>query len=228
MDFLKRTFGSKRSDEGVQQADAKPLRIGGTKPVALTPEPDDAELAVQALLEIMTRDDFRGTRNEERGARPEDACYRRDARTRKAVIKREQSDACIGYAEREQTRCETSTRKEERGTRTLATGGTQERGRKNEERTAEYYRMLADRMRRAHDQATMRAMRFLAWCEQELPKHDLPLEGKGSLQQMEVELYKRIDTVERAGGELKRRWQHCLAEVIVRQMTARDTAGGDE
>ena len=180
MDFLKRTFGSKRSDEGVQQADAKPLRIGGTKPVALTPEPDDAELAVQALLEIMTRDDFRGTRNEERG------------------------------------------------TRTLATGGTQERGRKNEERTAEYYRMLADRMRRAHDQATMRAMRFLAWCEQELPKHDLPLEGKGSLQQMEVELYKRIDTVERAGGELKRRWQHCLAEVIVRQMTARNAAVGEE
>jgi hypothetical protein len=88
--------------------------------------------------------------------------------------------------------------------------------------------MLANRMRLAHDQATMRAMRFLAWCEQELPKHDLPLEGKDSLQQMEVELYKRIDTVERAGGELKRRWQHCLAEVIVRQMTARDTAGGDE
>jgi hypothetical protein len=177
MDFLKRTFGSKRSDEGVQQADAKPLRIGGTKPVALTPEPDDAELAVQALLEIMTGDDFRGTRNEERGARPE---------------------------------------------------GRKNEGRKSDERTAEYYRMLADRMRRAHDQATMRAMRFLAWCEQELPKHDLPLEGKDSLQQMEVELYKRIDTVERAGGELKRRWQHCLAEVIVRQMTARNAAVGDE
>ena len=208
MDFLKRTFGSKRSDEGVQQADAKPLRIGGTKPVALTPEPDDAELAVQALLEIITR-------KEEGGARPKDACYRRDARTRKAVIKREQSDACIGYAEREQTRCETSTRRSAEG-------------RKSEERTAEYYRMLADRMRRAHDQATMRTMRFLAWCEQELPKHDLPLEGKDSLQQMEVELYKRIDTVERAGGELKRRWQHCLAEVIVRQMTARNAAVGEE
>ena len=191
MDFLKRTFGSKRSDEGVQQADAKPLRIDGTKPVALTPEPDDAELAVQALLEIMTRKEALGRRTlategtQERGARPEDACYRRDARTRDA-----------------RTRIE--------------------------ERTAEYYRMLADRMRRAHDQATMRAMRFLAWCEQELPKHDLPLEGKGSLQQMEVELYKRIDTIERAGGELKRRWQHCLAEVIVRQMTARNAAVGEE
>ena len=180
MDFLKRTFGSKRSDEGVQQADAKPLRIGGTKPVALTPGPDDAELAVQALLEIITR-------------------------------------------------------KEALGRRTLATEGTQERGARprdartrSDERTAEYYRMLADRMRRAHDQATMRAMRFLAWCEQELPKHDLPLEGKDSLQQMEVELYKRIDTVERAGGELKRRWQHCLAEVIVRQMTARNAAVGEE
>lgn len=61
-------------------------------------------------------------------------------------------------------------------------------------------------------------MRFVTWCEQELEKRDLPIEGKGSLAQMEAELYKRIDTIERVGGELKHRWQHCLATVIVRRM----------
>lgn len=61
-------------------------------------------------------------------------------------------------------------------------------------------------------------MRFVTWCEHELEKRDLPIEGKGSLAQMEAELYKRIDTIERVGGELKRRWQHCLANVIVRRM----------
>lgn len=61
-------------------------------------------------------------------------------------------------------------------------------------------------------------MRFVTWCEHELEKRDLPIEGKGSLAQMEAELYKRIDTIERVGGELKHRWQHCLANVIVRRM----------
>ena len=85
-------------------------------------------------------------------------------------------------------------------------------------RDAQYYHALADRIRLARDQATSRTMRFVAWCEQELEKRNLPIEGKGSLAQMEAELYKRIDTIERVGGELKRRWQHCLAEAIVRQM----------
>jgi len=53
------------------------------------------------------RNEKRGTRNEKRGTRKE------ERGRRKAVIKREQSDACIGYAEREQARCETSTRNEE-------------------------------------------------------------------------------------------------------------------
>ena len=85
-------------------------------------------------------------------------------------------------------------------------------------RDAAYYRRLAERIRLARDQATLRTMRFVTWCEQELEKRDLPIEGKGSLAQMEVELYKRIDTIERVGGELKQRWQHCLANVLVRRM----------
>ena len=87
-----------------------------------------------------------------------------------------------------------------------------------EKGTAEYYHRLAERIRQAHDAATLRTMRFIAFCEQELRKPGLPKEGPGSLALLEAELYKRIDTIEREGGELKRRWQHCLAEVTVRLM----------
>ena len=79
-------------------------------------------------------------------------------------------------------------------------------------------RRRADRIRQAHAKAELRTRRFVAWCEQELKRDDIPLDGKDSLAQMETELYKRIDTVDREGGELKRRWQHCLAEIIVRRM----------
>lgn len=85
-------------------------------------------------------------------------------------------------------------------------------------RDAAYYEALAERMRKAQDNATLRALRFVAFCEQELKKSDLPLEGKGSLGQLEAELYKRIDTIDRVGGDLKKRWQRCLAETVVRMM----------
>ena len=62
----------------------------------------------------------------------------------------------------------------------------------------------------------------MAFCEQELQKPSLPLSGPGSLGLLEAELYNRIDVIERRGGELKRRWQHCLATVIVRMMQATD------
>ena len=135
-----------------------PLRIEGVKPAPLTPEPDDAELAAQALLESMVSSDkFQDSSFKIQDSNPET-------------------------------------------------------------RDAAYYRRLAERIRLARDQATLRTMRFVTWCEHELEKRDLPIEGKGSLAQMEAELYKRIDTIERVGGELKHRWQHCLANVIVRRM----------
>ena len=87
-------------------------------------------------------------------------------------------------------------------------------------RDANYYKELASRIRQAHDAARLRTMRFVAFCEQELKKADLPLEGTGSLGLLNAELMKRIDTIERVGGELKKRWQHCLAEVTVRLMQA--------
>ena len=52
--------------------------------------------------------------------------------------------------------------------------------------------------------------------EQELAKKELPLTGPGSLGLLEAELMKRLDVIERVGGELKKRWQHCVAQVLVR------------
>ena len=65
--------------------------------------------------------------------------------------------------------------------------------------------------------------------EQELKKPHLPVSGAGSLGLLETELYKRIDVIERVGGELKKRWQHCLADVTVRLMqhTEKETTTDD-
>ncbi len=83
---------------------------------------------------------------------------------------------------------------------------------------AVYYERMADRIRAAHDSERQRTTRFVAYCEQELCNRHLPKEGAGSLAFIEAELYKLLDVVEREGGDLKRRWQHCLADVTVRLM----------
>ena len=138
-----------------QKQEPKPLRVEGVKPAPMTAEPDDAEIAAQALLEKMS---------EVKGARKD---------PHKDIHK---------------------------------------------DHDAKYFKDLAVRIRLAHEAARQRTQRFLAFCEQELKKHDLPKEGPGSLGLLEAELYKRLDVVERHGGELKKRWQHCLAEVTVRLM----------
>ena len=99
---------------------------------------------------------------------------------------------------------------------------------KNAPHDAKYFKDLAARIRLAHEAARQRTLRFLAFCEQELKKHDLPLSGPGSLGLLETELYKRLDVVERHGGELKRRWQHCLATVTVRLMDKMPPVSTDE
>ena len=163
--YFRRKAATQTPRQEGQGVEPVPLRIEGVKPAPLTPEPDDAELAAQALLEAL--------------ASPE----------------QHRNNGITEYRNNEK-----------------------QDGKADRPRDAAYYRRLAERIRLAQDQATLRTMRFVAWCEQELERHDLPLEGKGSLAQMEAELYKRIDTIERVGGELKHRWQHCLANVIVRRM----------
>ena len=176
MKLIKKLFKFKHTDADVAtiQTTTHPLRIEGVEPALVTPEPDDAELAAQALLESMC-----------------------DARSKMEDVREVAADAHQPIPA-------------DAPTRSLA----------DVSHTSAYYHALAERIQLARDQATRRTMRFVAWCEQELEKRDLPIEGKGSLAQIETELYKRIDTIERVGGELKRRWQHCLAEVTVRLMNA--------
>jgi len=145
--------------------EAVPLTIEGVEPAPMTPEPDDAELAAQAILETL--------------AEPK-AATKTKTKTKKKTVNREPL--------------------------------TENRA------SADHFRELAKKIRQAHEQSRQRTLRFICYCEQELQKPDLPEVGKGSLSLLEAELYKRIDTVEREGGDLKRRWQHCLAEVTVRRI----------
>lgn len=181
-------FHSRKRKGGaqVEKPEPQPLRIEGIAPAPLTPEPDDAELAAQALLELMSHP----TPNPS----PEKGGERHTGK---------------GDAQQLPTHV----------------GAGQGAGSVTPEvRDAAYYRRLAERIRQAHEAARQRTVRFLAFVEQELAKPDLPLTGPGSLGLLEAELYKRLDVVDHHGGDLKTRWQHCLANVLVRQMQAQ---GGD-
>ena len=138
----------------------------------MTMEADNAELAAQALLEVMIDKQKR--------------------RRKKADI----SD-----------KSETS-------------GKSVESGKPNTLQTSEYYHQLSDRIHQAYASSRQRTLRFLCYCEQQLRNHDIPLFGADSLNLMQAELLKRIDVVDREGGEIKARWQHCLAEVTLRQIEA--------
>ena len=138
----------------------------------MTMEPDKAELAAQALLEVMIDKQKR--------------------RRKKADVP---------------NKSETS---EKSG----------ESGKPNTLQTSEYYHQLSDRIRQAYASSRQRTLRFLCYCEQQLRNKDIHLYGADSLNLMQAELYKRIDVVDREGGDIKARWQHCLAEVTLRQMEA--------
>ena len=140
----------------------------------MTMEPDNAELAAQALLEVMIDKQKR--------------------RRKKAYI----SD------------------KSETSEKSGKSGSTQP----NFLQTSEYYHQLSDRIRQAYASSRQRTLRFLCYCEQQLRNHDIPLFGADSLNLLQTELLKRIDVVDRVGGEIKARWQHCLAEVTLRQIEA--------
>lgn len=154
--WLKKLFHRDHS----QHTKPQRLAVEGVPAAPLTPEPDDAELATEMLLDVLEKGESRDGNGKEKG----------------------------------------------------------EEGKKKEGRDSAYYNAMAERIKNAQAIASFRATRFVAWCEDQLKRPDLPVTGPGSLQLMDAELYKRIDTVERMGGELKRRWQHCLAEVTVRLM----------
>lgn len=158
-------FKIKSQRKRMVQPEANPLVIDGIDYAPVTAEPDDAELAAQALFESLSGNEF----------------------FKKGSDEQKETD------------------EEPKG-------------------TPAYYRKLAKRIEKAYMDAVQRTTRFVAFCEQELKNPNLPMEGPGSLSLLETELYKRIDTVDREGGELKLRWQHCLAEVTVRLMAEEDPA----
>jgi len=137
-----------------------PLCVEGVKTV-MTPVPDEAETAAQALLESLSQN-HGGHRDD----KPE---LRQD-------------------------------------------GDTPENSHVN--RDAEYYRHLAAHIRNRHEEDARQTLRYVAYCEQELNNRHLPVDLVFDIGR---ELALRLDVVEREGGELKRRWQHCLADVTLRQ-----------
>ena len=170
MKWFKNIFRRKKKQE------PQPLRIDGIPPAPMTAEPDDAELAAQALLEMMAEGSEKRKVKSEKFLTPKGMSVARNATAnQKSDIKPQ---------------------------------------------TSEYYHQLAERIRTAQEAAKLRTMRFVAFVEEKLKEKDIPLTGAGSLGLLEAELYKRLDVIERVGGELKRRWQHCLADVTVRLMQA--------
>ncbi|MBQ9645339.1 MAG: hypothetical protein IJV24_03140 [Prevotella sp.] len=181
---IKKFFQRKQQGQG----EAQPLAIEGIAPAPMTPEPDDAELAAQALLEVL-----------------------------------------LAQKTQRQKKWHRHGRKSAAGTAAEAAApspsGQDSAG--TSPRDAAYYHRLREKIYAAHDAARLRTLRFVAFCEQELKNTHLPAYGPGSLALLETELYKRIDTIEREGGDLKRRWQHCLANVTVRMMQAANHGEAD-
>lgn len=88
--------------------------------------------------------------------------------------------------------------------------------------TPAYYQALAIKIKGAHAQEARAAMRFIAYCEDELRNtpnaQNTPNAPTEKLAALERGLFKHQSAVEREGGGVLRRWQHCLADVTVRQM----------
>lgn len=198
--FFRRKEEGKAQEQTVQEP--QPLAIEGIPPAPLTPEPDEAEIAAQALLEHMVSSSkFKVSGRKHRGCKYADP-------TRRDVV---------GHASKRDGRGMQSSEASPTMQSSEASPTTVQQ---HETHDADYYRHLARKMRVAREATRLRVTRFLAFCEQELKKPHLPTFGDGSLGLLEAELYKRLDIVEHEGGELLRRWQHCLALVTVRLMQA--------
>lgn len=148
MKFLENMFRKK------EQSAPQPLAIEDIPLVPVTAEPDDAELAAQALLARMS-----GQSN----------------RSKSESSNHEQSV----------------------------------------QHDVAYYRNLAVKVKEGRAAEARFVMRYLAYVEEQL---HFPKLAKGQLGAMERELYRRHDVAEREGGDFLHRWQHCLADVIMRQM----------
>jgi len=137
-----------------------PFRIDGIADAQLTPEPDEAEVAAQALLESMS-------------SRQKKCRYNFISRLR--------------------------------------------RRKKSATKGADYFRELAIKIRATQNAEANATLRYVVYVEKELGKNILSAaKNNERLGKLERGLYKRMDVVDREGGELKRRWQHALADVTVK------------
>lgn len=152
-----------------QGVEPVPLRIEGVKPAPLTAEPDDAELAAQALLESLVNEEF-ATAQE---------------KSTEGTAQPHQPSALSPQPSKSH-------------------------------HTSEYYHALADRIRTARTAEARLTMRLLASVEEQLAEPTALYRGQWG--DTERKLYRALDVAEREGGTLKSRWQHCLANVLVRQM----------
>lgn len=125
------------------------LRIDGVKAPVMTPKPDDAELAAQAVLEHMS----------EKGHKPEKKAKEKQAK----------------------------------------------------EGTPEFYQQMSGKIKEAHAQETRDAMRYLSYTEQELKENP----SMDQLIEIERGLYQYQDCIEREQVDLKKRWNNCMAQVMV-------------
>lgn len=203
--FFRRKEGGKAQEQTVQEP--QPLSIEGIPPAPLTPEPDDAEIAAQALLEHLS---------EECRVKSKELATARGRHRRRKYADPTRTEV-VGHASKRDGRGKQSS---EASPTMQSSEASPTTAQQHETRDADYYRHLARKMRVAREATRLRVTRFLAFCEQELKKPHLPTFGGGSLGLLEAELYKRLDIVEHEGGELLRRWQHCLALVTVRLMQA--------
>ncbi len=91
---------------------------------------------------------------------------------------------------------------------------------KPEKGTPDYYREASKKIRESRAAAARLAMRYIAFTEHQLSSPALTSEDadSGALAILEDGLYKYLDVVNKEGGELKSRWQHCLSEITIRQI----------
>lgn len=132
----------------VMKDPVRTLRIDGVKAPEMTAQPDDAELAAQALLEH--KSEPKGHKKKAKAKQPKEG-------------------------------------------------------------TPEYYQQMSSKIKAAHEQEARDAQRYLAYTEEELKENP----STDQLIEIERGLYQYQDAAEREGGELKTRWQHCLAEVTM-------------
>ncbi len=142
----------------VMKAPVRTMRIDGVS-IKMTPKPDDAELAAQALLEHMI----------------EPKAKRRAKSAKEKTVDTTPSPA--------------------------------------------YYKQLGAKMREAHAAEARSCMRYLAYAEEELQQRP----SREQMAEIEHGLYQFQSCVEREGGALKSRWQHCATECILLQQAQTDS-----